>query len=189
MMKKQFAFGLLAAALTAGAHAETYKLDPNHTKVLFAIGHFGTSTNHGGFYSIEGELQLDAAKETGQLSLEIPVASVQTGIAAFDDHLKSADLFNVEKYPVMTFTSTAWTFKDGQPETVTGDLTLLGKTNPVTLTAEQFNCYESLMFDGATVCGGDFSATLDRTQWGMDYIVGPIPAEVQLSIQVEGIKQ
>ena len=39
------------------------------------------------------------------------------------------------------------------------------------------------------VCGGDFSATLDRTQWGMDYIVGPIPAEVQLSIQVEGIKQ
>lgn len=69
------------------------------------------------------------------------------------------------------------------------DLTTLGKTNPVTLTAEQFNCYESPMFDGATVCGGDFSATLDRTQWGMDYIVGPIPAEVQLSIQVEGIKQ
>lgn len=188
-MKKNFALGLLAAALSSGALADTYKLDPDHTKALFAISHFGTSTNHGGFYSIEGELQMDAAKGEGLLSLEIPVASVQTGIEAFDGHLKSADLFNVEKYPTMTFKSTEWAFKDGKPATVMGDLTLLGKTNPVTLTADNFNCYESPMFDNATVCGGDFSTTVDRTQWGMDFFLGPIPAEVQLSIQVEGIKQ
>lgn len=189
MMKKTFAFGLLAAALSTGALADTYKLDPDHTKAVFAISHFGTSTNHGGFYSIVGQLKMDAAKSEGELSLEIPTASIQSGIEAFDDHLKSADLFNVEKYPTMTFTSTAWTFKDGQPETVTGDLTLLGKTSPVTLTADNFNCYESPLFDGATVCGGDFSATVDRTQWGMDFMVGLIPAEVRLEIQVEGIKQ
>ena len=189
MNKIVFVPALLAAALSTSVLADTYKLDPDHTNARFAIGHFGTSTNHGGFYNIEGELQLDAAKGTGQLKIEIPTDSVQTGNAAFDGHMKSADLLNVEKYPAMTFESTAWTFKDGQPQSVTGNLTLLGKTNPVTLNAENFNCYESPMFEGATVCGGNFSATIDRTQWGMDFFVGPIPAEVRLDIQVEGIKQ
>lgn len=188
-MKKHFALGLLVAALSTGALADTYKLDADHTNARFAIGHFGTSTNHGGFYNIEGDLKMDAAKGTGSLNIEIPIDSVQTGNAAFDGHLKSADLFNIEQYPVMTFKSTAWTFKDAQPETVTGDLTLLGQTHPVTLTASNFNCYESPMFEGATACGGDFSATIDRTQWGMDFFVGPIPAEVRLDIQVEAIKQ
>lgn len=188
-MKKHLALGLLAATLSTGALAETYKLDPDHTNARFAIGHFGTSTNHGGFYNIEGELQLDAAKGTGNIQIEIPVDSVQTGNAAFDGHLKSADLFNVEQYPVMTFQSTAWTFVDGKPQTVTGDLTLLGQTHPVTLTADNFNCYESPMFEGATACGGDFSTTIDRTLWGMDFFVGPVPAEVRLDIQVEGIRQ
>ncbi len=188
-MTKHLTLGLLAAALSTSVLADTYKLDPDHTNARFAIGHFGTSTNHGGFYNIGGELEIDAAKGTGSLSLEIPVASVQTGNEGFDNHLKSADLFDVEKYPTMTFRSTAWAFKDGQPQSVTGDLTLLGKTHPVTLNAENFNCYESPMFEGATVCGGDFSAIIDRTQWGMDYLVGPIPAEVRLDIQVEAIKQ
>ncbi len=188
-MTKHLTLGLLTAALSAGALADTYTLDPDHTNARFAIGHFGTSTNHGGFYNLEGELKMDVAKGEGQLVLEIPVASVQTGNEAFDDHLKSADLFNVEQYPTMTFQSTAWTFKDGKPDTVTGDLTILGKANPVTLQADNFNCYDSPMFEGATACGGDFSATIDRSQWGMDFFLGPIPAEVQLSIQVEGIKQ
>ncbi|TDQ38192.1 YceI family protein [Thiopseudomonas denitrificans] len=188
-MIKQFSLGLLAAALSTSVLADTYKLDPDHTNARFAIGHFGTSTNHGGFYNIEGELQLDAAKGTGQLKIVIPTDSVQTGNTGFDGHLKSADLLNVEKYPTMTFESTAWTFENNQPQSVTGNLTLMGKTNPVTLNADSFNCYESPMFEGATVCGGDFSATIDRTQWGLDLFLGPVPAEVRLEIQVEGIKQ
>lgn len=188
-MKKHLTLGLLTAALSTSVLADTYKLDPDHTNARFAIGHFGTSTNHGGFYNIEGELQMDAARGTGSLSLEIPVDSIQTGNAGFDGHLKSADLFNVEQYPTITFKSTAWAFEDGKPAAVTGDLTILGKTHPVTLNADNFNCYESPMFDGATACGGDFSATIDRTQWGMDFFVGPVPAEVRLEIQVEGIRQ
>lgn len=99
MNKIVFVPALLAAALSTSVLADTYKLDPDHTNARFAIGHFGTSTNHGGFYNIEGELQLDAAKGTGQLKIEIPTDSVQTGNAAFDGHMKSADLLNVEKYP------------------------------------------------------------------------------------------
>ena len=188
-MKKYLALGLLAATLSNGVLAETYKLDPHHTNARFAIGHFGTSTNHGGFYNLQGELQMDAAKGEGQLIVIIPVATLQTGNDDFNAHLKSADLFNAGQYPNMIFKSTAWTFKDGQPHTVTGDLTLLDQTHSVTLSADNFNCYENPMFDGATVCGGDFSAVIDRTQWGMDYLVGPVPAEVRLDIQVEAIKQ
>lgn len=188
-MKTYFTLGLLAAALSTSVLADTYRLDPDHTNARFAIGHFGTSTNHGGFYNIEGELQMDAAKGTGSLALVIPVDSIQSGNADFDGHLKSADLFDVARYPTMSFESTAWEFKDGKPAAVTGDLTLLGKTHPVRLQASNFNCYESPMFDGATACGGDFSATIDRTLWGMDFFVGPIPAEVRLEIQVEGIRQ
>lgn len=189
MKKTVFASALLAASLSTAALADSYKLDPDHTNARFSIAHFGTSTNHGGFYNIEGDLKLDAAKGTGELKIDIPTDSIQTGNQAFDGHMKSAELLNVEKYPTMTFESTDWSFKDNQPQSLTGNLTLLGKTNPVTLSAENFNCYESPMFEGATVCGGDFSATIDRTQWGLDLFLGPIPAEVQLSIQVEAIKQ
>lgn len=188
-MKNYFVPGLLAAVLSTGALADTYTLDADHTNARFAISHFGASTNHGGFYGLTGDFQMDAAKGTGSLSIEIPLANLQTGNAAFDGHLKSADLFNAGQYPAMTFKSTAWTFEDGKPQTVTGDLTLLGQTHPVTLTANGFSCYESPMFEGATVCGGDFAATIDRTRWGMDFLVGPIPAEVRLDIQVEAIKQ
>lgn len=188
-MKKTLSLALLTATLSTAALADTYQLDADHTNARFAIGHFGTSTNHGGFYNLTGELTMDTAKGTGSLSIEIPVDSVQTGNAAFDGHIKSADLFNVEQYPTMVFKSTEWVFKDGQPDSVTGDLTLLGQTHPVTLQADNFNCYESPMFEGATVCGGDFSTTIDRTQWGMDFLVGPIPADVRLDIQVEAIKQ
>ena len=95
-----------------------------------------------------------------------------------------------KKFPNMTFTSSQWKFVDGKPQTITGDLELLGQTHPITLNSTRFNCYESPMFDGATVCGGDFEAIIDRTQWGMNYLVDVgIPKEVKLSIQVEAVKQ
>ncbi|MCK9238496.1 YceI family protein [Thiopseudomonas acetoxidans] len=181
---------LLAIISSTAAYADTYKLDPDHSNARFAIGHFGTSTNHGGFYNLTGDITVDPQRGTGQLKVIIPVASVNTGNQQFNEHLKNADLFNVEQFPTMTFASTEWNYVDGMPQQVTGDLSLLGVSHPVTLTATQFNCYQSPMFDGATVCGGDFEAVIDRSQWGMDYLVElGIPKEVKLSIQVEAVKQ
>lgn len=182
--------GLAITVFSTAVFADTYKLDPDHTNARFAIGHFGTSTNHGGFYNLTGNLTVNPQRETGQLKVIIPVASVNTGNQQFNEHLKNADLFNVEQFPTMTFASTEWNYVDGMPQQVTGDLSLLGVSHPVTLTATQFNCYQSPMFNGATVCGGDFEAVIDRSQWGMDYLVElGIPKEVKLSIQVEAVKQ
>lgn len=177
------------SATAAFAQPATYALDPTHTFVTFEIGHFGTSTNRGRFDKKEGTVTIDRASKTGKLQLTIEVPSINTGTAAFDKHLQSPDLFNAAQFPTMTFAADKFSFNGDKVSEVTGNLTLLGKTNPVTLKASQFNCYQNPMLK-REVCGGDFEATIDRTQWGMNYgIDWGFPKNVRLVVQVEGIKQ
>ena len=78
----------------------------------------------------------------------------------------------------------------GKVTKVDGNLTLLGKTNPVSLKATKFNCYNSPMLKNAQVCGGDFETTIDRTKWGMDtYVKMGFAKDVKLNIQVEAVQQ
>ena len=111
----------------------SYKLDPNHANVRFAIDHFGTTTNTGGFYGLTGDMEYNPAKRMGSINVDIPVNSLNTGSEAFDKHLKSGDFFDAEKYPTANFKSTKFHFKNGKVTKVDGNLTLLGKTNPVSL--------------------------------------------------------
>lgn len=177
-------------ALTAvTATAETYTIDENHTAARFTIDHMGTSTNHGAFYGLTGQVEFDTKAQTGFVGVTIPVASLDTGIKAFNEHLKSEDFFNAKQYPTAYFKSTKWHFKDGKPSKIDGELTLLGKTNPVTLTAAKFNCYDNPMLK-AQSCGGDFETTIDRTKWGMDkYTDLKSMRDVKLNIQIEAYKK
>ncbi|MDO4896635.1 MAG: YceI family protein [Moraxella sp.] len=190
-MKK---FIALSALLMAGlAHSATYEIDSYHTNARFAIDHFATSTNVGGFYGLTGELDFDRVAKTGKIDITIPVSSLQSSSQAFTDHLKSADLFHAEKYPEMRFVSTKFNYtgtaKNRKLSSVDGNLTLLGQTHPVRLKATKFNCYQSPM-KKAEVCGGDFTTTIDRTRWGMDYLVANGMAKnVKIDIQVEAVKK
>lgn len=187
---KKLLLSALAVSMFAGASmAAEYKLDPMHSNARFNIDHFGTTTNHGGFYNIEGQVSFDPAKKTGAIEVVIPTASLNTGSTDFDNHMKSADLLNVDKFANITFKSTEWVFDGNKPTEVKGELTMMGKTNPITLKATKFNCYENPMFN-AEVCGGDFTATIDRTQWGVDFLVDMgMTKDVVLQIQVEAVKQ
>ncbi len=191
-MRKNAIALLAAAALTAGAaqaQSATYAIDPTHTFVTFEIGHFGTSTNRGRFDKKEGTVQLDKAGKSGKVDLTIDVASISTGTAAFDKHLQSADFFDVAKFPTAKFVADKFAFNGDKVSEVSGSLTLLGKTNPVTLKASQFNCYQNPMLKRA-VCGGDFETTIDRTAYGMNYgIQWGFPKDVRLVVQVEAVKQ
>lgn len=186
----------LAAAATLSvtllsAHAETatYAIEPSHTFVTFEITHFGTSTNRGRFDQKEGTVQLDTAAKTGKVDLTIQANSVNTGTAAFNKHLQSPDLFDVAQYPTIHFVGNQFSFNDDKVTQVAGNLTLHGKTNPVTLKALNYNCYQNPMIK-RQVCGGDFETTIDRTAFGMDYgIQYGFPKEVRLVIQVEAVKQ
>ena len=174
---------------TAQAQSATYVLDPTHTFVTFEIGHFGTSTNRGRFDKKEGTVQFDRAGKTGKVDLTIDATSISTGTPPFDKHLQSADLFNAAKFPTIQFSADQFRFNGDKVSEVAGKLTLLGQTHPVTLKANTFNCYQSPMLK-REVCGCDFEATIDRTQWGMDYGVSfGMLKTVRLIVQAEAIKQ
>lgn len=181
-------FAAVLAAVSLGAAAETYEIDSFHTNARFSIDHFGTSSNVGGFYQLGGTMQFDAAKADGQISLTIPVKKLHSSSPQFTKHLLSADLFDAAKYPTIRFVSTKFHSADGKVTAVDGQLTMLGKTLPVTLKASKFNCYNSPMKQ-TQVCGGDFHASIDRTQWGMNYLADKgMTKTVELHIQVEAAK-
>ena len=190
---RHFALSLTtAAAMFAGAQsvqAAPYAIDGTHTLATFEIGHFGTSTNRGRFDKKEGKIEFDRAAKKGSVEITLDIASINTGTAAFDKHLQSADLFNVAQFPTAKFVSTGMTFNGDKVSEVAGNLTLMGKTNPVTLKATQFNCYNSPMLK-REVCGGDFEATIDRTAFGLNYGVDwGFPKNVRIVIQAEAVKQ
>ncbi len=181
-----------ACLLTFGAaqaQSATYTIEPTHTFVSFEISHFGTSTNRGRWDKKEGTIQLDRAAKTGRVELTIDMASINTGVAPFDGHLKSKDFFNVAEHPVAKFVGDRFVFAGDKVSAVEGTLTLLGKSQPVTLKANLFNCYTNPIFK-REVCGGDFEATIQRSQWGIGYGMPAVaPDNVRLVIQVEAIKQ
>ena len=143
----------------------------------------------GGFYNLTGTVAFDPKAQTGSVDVRIPVSSLNTGNARFDEHLKSADLFNAAQYPEMRFQSSKWHFKGNKVSSVEGTLTLLGQTHPVTLKATKFNCYNSPMLK-TEVCGGDFETVIDRSKWGMNYLVAAgMSKNVKLNIQIEAAKQ
>ena len=186
------AFALAAAGLFAtAAHAApaTYAIDPTHTFATFEIDHFGASVNRARFDKKSGTVSFDKAGKTGQVTVSLDMNSVNSGTAAFDKHLKSADIFNTEKHPEAKFVSDKFVYDGDKLKQVTGKLTLLGQTHPVTLQANQFNCYDSPMLK-REVCGGDFEATIDRTQWGVNYGTDwGFAKNVRLVLQIEAVKQ
>ena len=184
----------LAAAVTllagtVSAQAASYAIDPAHTYVSFEISHFGTSTNRGRFDKKEGSIEFDRAGKSGKVDIVVDITSINTGFAAFNKHLQSADLFNAEKFSTMKYVADKFTFNGDKVTEVAGTLTLLGKTGPLNLKATNFNCYDSPMLK-REVCGGDFEAMMDRTQFGMNYgIDWGFPKNVRLVVQVEAVKQ
>jgi polyisoprenoid-binding protein YceI len=189
MNKLITAAALLALFGAAQAQSTTYTIDPTHTFASFEIGHMGTSTLRGRFDKKEGSVQLDRAGKSGKVELTIDTSSISTGTAPFDGHLKSKDFFDVANFPTAKFVGDKFSFDGDKLSSVSGTLTMLGKTQPVTLKAVRFNCYQSPIFK-REVCGGDFETTLQRSQWGMGWGLDMgVPNDVRLLVQVEAIKQ
>jgi polyisoprenoid-binding protein YceI len=183
---KTIATLLLAWACTA-AYPATYGLDPMHTNIMFEIDHI-LSTNRGKFDRKEGVVQFDPQARTGSVTLTIDTASINTGIAPFNRSLQSNDFFRVEQFPTATFVGDNFVFSGDKVTEVNGHLTMVGKTNPVRLKALRFNCIVNAMLQ-REVCGGDFEATINRSEWGMVWGLPRFPDAVRLVLQVEAIRQ
>lgn len=178
---------LLALSSLAFAEPTSYTVEPNHSSVTFEAKHFGTSTVRARFATKSGSITVDPAARTGKATIVIDTNSVMSGIPKFDTHLKTGDFLSADKYPEAIFTATAFTFEGDKVTQVTGDLTMLGKSNPVTLKSTTYNCYQSPAFK-KQVCGGDFETTILRSQWNINYGIPFVPDSVKLLIAIEATK-
>ncbi len=179
---------LLATTGIAHAQSATYTLETTHTYVTFEARHFGTSTNRGRFDKKEGSITLDRAAKTGKALITIDTASINTGLALFDSHLRGENFLKSKEFPTATFVGDQFSFEGDKVTAVAGTLTLLGKSQPVTLTATHYNCYDNPYLK-REVCGGDFETTIQRSGYGMGYALPAIPDDIKLVIQIEAVKQ
>ena len=189
MNKTLIAVAIVATSALAHAEVATYAIDPTHTFVNFEANHFGTSTLRGRFDKKEGTVTLDKAGKSGKAEITIETGSVSTGVTPLDTHLKSKDFFNAAEFGTVKFTADKFSFAGDKVNEVAGTLTMLGKTQPVTLKASNFNCYISPMLK-REVCGGDFETTIARSAYGMPFGINfGLPDNVRLLVQIEAIKQ
>lgn len=179
-----------AAVFAAGAaHAEpvTYALDPAHTQVAFSIDRFGFNRVLGQFDTVEGELILDEADpDNSSVRAVVQIASISAGNATRDEHLRGARWLNAEQFPTMTFESTSVRLISETRAEVTGNLTLLGQTHPLTLDVTLNRIADSPNNNRRTA-GFTATGTLDRTVWGLATGAGAIGNSV--TIQIEALAQ
>ncbi len=188
MLKQLVTTIAFASASMAYAQSATYTVEPGHTFVYFEVVHSATSTTRGRFDRIQGTITLDQTAKTGHAEIVVDPASVSSGIAPFDEHLRTKDFLNAAAFPKVTFAGDGFTFEGDKITALSGVLTLLGKAQPVTLLATRFNCYENPRIK-RQVCGGDFSTTIRRSAFGMTFGLPGIPDDVRMVIQIEAIRQ
>ncbi|MFF8368417.1 YceI family protein [Streptomyces lydicus] len=145
-----------------------YTIDPAHSSIGFTVRHAMVTNVRGTFGAYEGTLALDGTDPSrSTASLDIEIASIDTGIADRDAHLRGADFFDAENFPQMTFRSTAAERVNGDRYRLTGDLTLRGVTKPLTIDLE-FNGSATDVY-GAQRVGFEGSAEILRSDWGLTW--------------------
>lgn len=164
MKRLAMVVSLLALAVSAGA-ADVYNVDKVHSEVSFQVKHLMSSVR-GRFTDFGGSVSIDAAKpEASNVEFTIKTASIDTAIADRDKHLRSADFFDVEKLPEITFKSTAVRKTGENSYAVTGDFTMHGVTKQLTLPVT-FNGFAKDPWGGERA-GFELATTLNRKDYGI----------------------
>lgn len=174
-----------AFASTGAGAAERWRFDPAHTQVLFTVEHLGFTTLTGQFRQVEGELLLDRENlANSSVSAVIRADSVDLNHEGINEHLRKPDFFDVERFPELRFRSTAVEALSADRLRVRGDLTLLGHTAPVELEVT-VNRIGPHPMSGKPHAGFTATGTLKRSDFGMDYLVGPVGDEIGIHINLE----
>jgi polyisoprenoid-binding protein YceI len=171
----------------------TYVLDPSHSQLGFVARHAMVTKVRGSFNDVSGSATVDGANPSeSSLSVTVQAASVDTRNEGRDAHLRSADFFDAEQYPELTFVGTGFAV-DGDEVTVSGDLTIKGVTHPVTIPFE----FQGAATDpfGNQRIGFEGSVVVNRKDWNLNWNAaleagGVLVSEkVTLEFEVSAIKQ
>ncbi|MFG2192686.1 YceI family protein [Streptomyces sp. NPDC048639] len=183
------------AALDAALAALTgdYTIDPAHSSLGFTVRHAMVTNVRGVFGDFEGTLSLDGSDVSRSgASLDVRIAGIDTGIADRDGHLRSGDFFDAEKFPLMTFRSTAAEHMDGDTYRITGNLTIKDVTRPLSIDLE-FNGSATDVYGNERV-GFEGRADILRSDWGLTWNAAletggvMVSDKVKLSFDISAIK-
>ncbi|MFI8340685.1 YceI family protein [Streptomyces sp. NPDC085639] len=171
-----------------------YAIDPAHSSIGFTVRHAMVTNVRGAFTEHEGTLHLDGADPArSTATIEVKIASVDTGIADRDAHLRSGDFFDAEAFPLMTFRSTTAATLGGDTYRITGDLTIKDVTRPLSIDLE-FNGSATDPYGNERV-GFEGSAEILRSDWGLTWNAAleaggvMVSDKVKLTFDISAIKQ
>ncbi len=181
----------LVAALAASpalAAPEAYVLDPSHSQIVFSYSHLGFSTTTGMFAGFEGTIAFDAEDPAqSSVKVEFPVTTMLTGWQERFDHFMTADFFNAEAHPTVSFASTAIEVTGETTARITGDLTMNGVTKPVVLDAT-LNQKGDHPMENKPWAGFGATTTVLRSDFNLGMFAPYISDEVKIDISIEAMK-
>ena len=187
MTRTLLALALSAASVVAVAAPMTYKIDANHTDVIASWSHFGFSNPIAHFGQVDGFITYDADKVAdSKVEVTIPLTGLNSHVPDFDAHLRSDDFFDAEKFPVITFKSTAVKASGKNKLSVTGDLTIKGITKSVTLDVS-INKLGMQPMAKREAAGFAATTTIKRSDFGLGKYAPNVSDEVVLSITTEAV--
>ncbi len=176
------------SALVAPVHAaDSYTTDPKFTVPVFEITNLGFTTQHGRFTKTSGKATIDFAAKTGSVDFTVYTESLDMGWGPWSKHLTSEGLFNVKKYPTMTFKSDKLIFDGNKVVAAEGPFTMIGVTKPIKVTVSGFQCGSNPV-SKKPMCTGTVTATLKRSDFGLTKYIPAVSDEIKISVPVEAVK-
>jgi polyisoprenoid-binding protein YceI len=185
----RLALAACLAVVAAPLCATTYTIEPDYTQGVFRWSHLGFSNPAAQVSQGQGTLEFDPADPTrASVQVTLPLSSLNTGVPALDEHLRSEDFFEVAKFPTATFRSTKVERGAGKDRLkVTGDLSLHGITRPVTLDVTVLKVGPNPRTLLPTV-GFEAMTTLKRSDFGLGAYVPQVSDEIRLQITSQGVE-
>ncbi|MGN8113395.1 YceI family protein [Labrys sp. 22185] len=169
---------------------DLYDLDPDHTQTIFHIDHLGYSTVTGGFRQLKGVLTLDEAHpEQSLVEATLEASSVDTGVPARDEDLRSSEFFDVAHHQTITFRTTKVKRRGPRSADLIGELTLLGISKPVMLRTTLNRVAPDPLRGNRMVAGFTATTTIRRTDFGMKAFIPLIGDVVRIDINAEAIRR
>jgi polyisoprenoid-binding protein YceI len=189
-MRKTFAIlmtmlAVPAFAATTAKPVPAYEIDSAHTRVVYTVSHMGYINMPGHFSDITGTISFNPDDlSTAGVDITIKTSSVSMDMKALDEHIQGKDFFNIAKYPTITFKSTSAEKTGPSTGTVTGDLTLLGVTKPVTLDVT-FNKKGWNKYMGTEEVGFSATTKIHRSDFGMKAYIPDVGDDIVIAIEAE----
>lgn len=174
--------------IAPNSNAAEYEVDPIHSSIIFNVTHLNTGNVYGAFTDFSGEFTYNPdIPGDNKIAMAVNVASINTFVEARDNHLRNPDFFNAELHPTTAFESSSWEKVAEDEYKVSGDFTLLGVTNQIEVDAKKIG--SNVNREGTPIIGFEFTFTIKRSDFGMDYFLQGLSDEIPVIVAIEGVQK